>query len=199
MAIIRRRNALLRPIQFHRTKLLILSPCTTLCPVWWKLRWNRCGSTEAASTADPTPSTSMTQDCSHPNRRWTWSRSSSAWKSEWDLSPSSSSYQVVVVGLNYRVASLGFLYLGEEGVDGNAGLLDQVHFWHSSDWIEPFWSFLILMILMTILARYIGKRGVGGNASLLDQSRHSNSYVMIPDAHIDAHVAFWNLLRWTRF
>ena len=34
MAIIRRRNALLRPIQFHRTKLLILSPCTTLCPVW---------------------------------------------------------------------------------------------------------------------------------------------------------------------
>ena len=34
--------------------------------------------------------------------------------------------QVVVVGLNYRVASLGFLYLGEEGVDGNAGLLDQV-------------------------------------------------------------------------
>ena len=32
----------------------------------------------------------------------------------------------MVVGLNYRVASLGFLYLGEEGVDGNAGLLDQV-------------------------------------------------------------------------
>ena len=34
--------------------------------------------------------------------------------------------QVVVVAMNYRVASLGFLYLGEEGVDGNAGLLDQV-------------------------------------------------------------------------
>ena len=31
-----------------------------------------------------------------------------------------------MVGLNYRVASLGFLYLGEEGVGGNAGLLDQV-------------------------------------------------------------------------
>ena len=26
------------------------------------------------------------------------------------------------------MASLGFLYLGEEGVDGNAGLLDQVEF-----------------------------------------------------------------------
>ena len=34
--------------------------------------------------------------------------------------------QVVVVSLNYRVASLGFLHLGEEGVTGNAGLLDQV-------------------------------------------------------------------------
>lgn len=37
-----------------------------------------------------------------------------------------SEQKVVVVGLNYRVASLGFLYLGEEGVGGNAGLLDQV-------------------------------------------------------------------------
>ena len=37
-------------------------------------------------------------------------------------------FQVVFVGINYRVASLGFLYLGEEGVDGNAGLLDQVEF-----------------------------------------------------------------------
>ena len=37
-------------------------------------------------------------------------------------------FQVVFVGINYRVASLGFLYLGEEGVDGNAGLLDQVKF-----------------------------------------------------------------------
>ena len=48
------------------------------------------------------------------------------------MSPSSSFDQVVVVGLNYRVASLGFLYLGEEGVDGNAGLLDQVQSPHSS-------------------------------------------------------------------
>lgn len=31
-----------------------------------------------------------------------------------------------MVSLNYRVASLGFLHLGEEGVTGNAGLLDQV-------------------------------------------------------------------------
>merc|ERR1712012_786160 len=37
-----------------------------------------------------------------------------------------SEQEVVFVGINYRVASLGFLYLGEEGVDGNAGLLDQV-------------------------------------------------------------------------
>ena len=32
----------------------------------------------------------------------------------------------MVVSLQYRVASLGFLYLGEdEGVSGNAGLRDQ--------------------------------------------------------------------------
>ena len=43
----------------------------------------------------------------------------------WQIPPSSL-IQIVVVGLNYRVASLGFLYLGEEGVGGNAGLLDQV-------------------------------------------------------------------------
>lgn len=33
--------------------------------------------------------------------------------------------EVIVVSIQYRVASLGFLYLGEEGVTGNAGLLDQ--------------------------------------------------------------------------
>ena len=32
---------------------------------------------------------------------------------------------IIVASLQYRVASLGFLYLGEHGVDGNAGLLDQ--------------------------------------------------------------------------
>ena len=32
----------------------------------------------------------------------------------------------MVVSIQYRVASLGFLYLGQEGVSGNAGLLDQV-------------------------------------------------------------------------
>ena len=31
-----------------------------------------------------------------------------------------------MVSIQYRVASLGFLYLGQEGVSGNAGLLDQV-------------------------------------------------------------------------
>ena len=38
--------------------------------------------------------------------------------------------QVMVVSIQYRVASLGFLYLGDQedggGVRGNAGLLDQV-------------------------------------------------------------------------
>ena len=33
--------------------------------------------------------------------------------------------EVIVVSIQYRVASLGFLYLGEGGVEGNAGLLDQ--------------------------------------------------------------------------
>ena len=33
---------------------------------------------------------------------------------------------IIVASINYRTASLGFLYLGgEEGVVGNAGLLDQ--------------------------------------------------------------------------
>ncbi len=32
---------------------------------------------------------------------------------------------VIVASLQYRVASLGFLYLGEEGIEGNQGLLDQ--------------------------------------------------------------------------
>ena len=32
---------------------------------------------------------------------------------------------VIVATLNYRLASLGFLYLGAEGIDGNQGLLDQ--------------------------------------------------------------------------
>jgi len=32
---------------------------------------------------------------------------------------------VIVVSLQYRVASLGFLYLGAGGAMGNAGLLDQ--------------------------------------------------------------------------
>ena len=32
---------------------------------------------------------------------------------------------VIVASLQYRVASLGFLYLGSEGIEGNQGLLDQ--------------------------------------------------------------------------
>ncbi|XP_059085955.1 acetylcholinesterase-like [Tigriopus californicus] len=36
-----------------------------------------------------------------------------------------SEQNIIVASLQYRVASLGFLYLGDEGVDGNAGLLDQ--------------------------------------------------------------------------
>ena len=50
--------------------------------------------------------------------------------------------QVVVVSLNYRVASLGFLHLGEEGVTGNAGLLDQVTqglFGHCSQSVTKFY------------------------------------------------------------
>ena len=34
--------------------------------------------------------------------------------------------QVMVVSIQYRVASLGFLYLGDQEVTGNAGLMDQV-------------------------------------------------------------------------
>ena len=81
---------------------------------------------EAVSTADPSPSTSTTQDCWHQNRRSpliTVFFVISNLKITLRFVPFD---QVVVVGLNYRVASLGFLYLGEEGVDGNAGLLDQV-------------------------------------------------------------------------
>eukprot|EP00095_Tigriopus_kingsejongensis_P010296 maker-scaffold148_size310697-snap-gene-0.17 protein:Tk10296 transcript:maker-scaffold148_size310697-snap-gene-0.17-mRNA-1 annotation:"acetylcholinesterase 1" len=36
-----------------------------------------------------------------------------------------SEQNVIVASLQYRVASLGFLYVGQEGVDGNAALLDQ--------------------------------------------------------------------------
>ena len=36
-----------------------------------------------------------------------------------------SEQNVIVASLQYRVASLGFLYLGGEGIDGNMGLLDQ--------------------------------------------------------------------------
>lgn len=32
---------------------------------------------------------------------------------------------VIVVSMQYRVASLGFLYLGTEDAPGNAGLFDQ--------------------------------------------------------------------------
>ena len=34
--------------------------------------------------------------------------------------------EVIVISMNYRVAHLGFLSLGNEDVPGNAGLLDQV-------------------------------------------------------------------------
>ena len=37
-----------------------------------------------------------------------------------------SEQQVMVVSIQYRVASLGFLYLGDQEVTGNAGLMDQV-------------------------------------------------------------------------
>ena len=33
---------------------------------------------------------------------------------------------VIIVSMQYRVASLGFLYFGTEDVPGNAGLFDQV-------------------------------------------------------------------------
>ena len=36
-----------------------------------------------------------------------------------------SEQNVIVASLQYRVASLGFLYLGAEGINGNQGLLDQ--------------------------------------------------------------------------
>ena len=36
-----------------------------------------------------------------------------------------SEMNVIVASLQYRVASLGFLYLGAEGIEGNQGLLDQ--------------------------------------------------------------------------
>jgi acetylcholinesterase len=36
-----------------------------------------------------------------------------------------SEQNIIVASIQYRVASLGFLYLGSEGVEGNMGLLDQ--------------------------------------------------------------------------
>ena len=54
--------------------------------------------------------------------------------------------QVVVVAMNYRVASLGFLYLGEEGVDGNAGLLDQVDHLDIFHLHSPGWMILVMII-----------------------------------------------------
>lgn len=77
--------------------------------------------------------------------------------------------QVVVVAMNYRVASLGFLYLGEEGVDGNAGLLDQV------DHLD-----------ILHLDDDLDDEGVDGNAGLLDQVNHLDT-LHLDDDHLGEH------------
>ena len=64
MVVIRARNALLQPIQFHRTKKTILSPLYCI------VTEIRSGSMEEASTVDLTHSTSMIRDFLHQNRRW---------------------------------------------------------------------------------------------------------------------------------
>ena len=63
MVVIRARNALLQPIQFHRTKKTILSPLYCI------VTEIRSGSMEEASTVDLTHLTSMIRDFLHQNRR----------------------------------------------------------------------------------------------------------------------------------